>query len=121
MRIMNLRYDWRNMVKGKVRRPAAHPGELLKSAFLDPSGVSARELADWLHVPNNRLSDIIRGRRAITADTALRLAQRFNTTPIYWMNLQSEYDLAKAAAENDYSDIVSVKDEPRRRKHPTSR
>lgn len=63
-----------------------------------PLGLSARALASALKVPANRVSDILRGRRGITADTALRLARHFGTTPEFWLNLQNRYDLETACA-----------------------
>lgn len=79
-------------------RPAApvHPGEVLRAEFLDEIGVSAYALAKALCVPANRITAIINGERAITAETALRLARFFGTTDCFWMNLQSNYDLALA-------------------------
>ncbi len=70
-----------------------HPGEVLAEDYMAPRGVSANKLALDLHVPANRLTEIIRGRRALTADTALRLARYSDTSPTFWMNLQSRYDL----------------------------
>jgi addiction module HigA family antidote len=86
-------------------RIATHPGEILREEFLHPLGLSARQLANEIDTPQNRLSEIIRGRRGITADTALRLARRFDTTPIFWMNLQANYDLSLAVSQHDYSAI----------------
>jgi addiction module HigA family antidote len=79
-------------------RPAApvHPGEVLKAEFPDEIGVSAYALAKALCVPTNRVTAIINGERAITAETALRLARFFGTTDSFWMNLQSNYELAVA-------------------------
>jgi len=74
------------------------PGEILKEEFLEPLGLSQREVARRMKIGPMRLSEIIRGRRSITADTALRLAGVFEgTTPRFWMNLQTNHDLAKAA------------------------
>jgi addiction module HigA family antidote len=73
-----------------------HPGEVLKAEFLDEISVSAYALAKALSVPANRVTAIINGERAITAETALRLARFFGTTDCFWMNLQSSYDLAVA-------------------------
>ena len=86
-------------------RIRTHPGEILREEFLVPLGLSARRLAEDLHIPANRLTEIIRGHRGVTADTAQRLARRFGTTPQFWMNLQTSHDLSRAAAENDYSAI----------------
>ena len=67
---------------------------------MKPAGLSANALATALQIPPNRLSEIVRGRRGITADTALRLARYFGTTPNVWLNLQQSYDLGIAQAQN---------------------
>jgi len=76
--------------------PPIHPGETLREDFLKPLGLSANRLALELRVPVTRVNDVVRGRRTITADTALRLARYFGTTPQFWMNLQANYDLEVA-------------------------
>ncbi len=73
-----------------------HPGEILAEEFMKPLGLSINGLARDLHVPANRIHGIVHGRRAITADTALRLATYFGTAAELWLNLQSEYDLRLA-------------------------
>ena len=73
-----------------------HPGEVLAEDFMAPRGLTANRLALDLHVPANRISDLIRGQRGLTADTALRLGRYFNTAPAFWMNLQAHYDLEVA-------------------------
>jgi addiction module HigA family antidote len=78
------------------RIPFPHPGETLREDFLVPLGMSVNRLALELRVPATRLTEIVRGRRGISADTALRLARYFNTTPKFWLNLQTSYDLAVA-------------------------
>jgi addiction module HigA family antidote len=78
--------------------PFPHPGETIREDFLKPLRMSANKLALELRVPATRMTEIIHGRRGITADTALRLARYFNTTPKFWLNLQASYDLATAAA-----------------------
>ena len=78
----------------QIRFP--HPGETIFEDYLKPLGMSVNRLAIELRVPATRMGEIIHGRRAITADTALRLARYFNTTPKFWMNLQASYDLAVA-------------------------
>ena len=70
-----------------------HPGEVLAEDFMAPRGLTANRLALDLRVPANRISDVVRGKRAITADTALRLGRYFGTSPTMWMNLQAHYDL----------------------------
>ncbi|MGA3039300.1 MAG: HigA family addiction module antitoxin [Bryobacteraceae bacterium] len=76
--------------------PPIHPGATLRGDFLKPLGLTANRLATELFVPVTRVNDIVRGRRAITPDTALRLARYFGTTPQFWINLQSNYDLELA-------------------------
>lgn len=76
-----------------------HPGEVLKEEFLVPFGISANRLATSLGVPANRIAAIVNGERGVTADTAILLGKAFNTTPEFWINLQSHYDLAMARAE----------------------
>ncbi|MFQ5533251.1 MAG: HigA family addiction module antitoxin [Sphingomonadales bacterium] len=75
-------------------RLQTHPGEILREEYLLPLGLSANVLAGELGVPANRISLLVREKRSITADTALRLAKRFKTTPEFWMNAQSNYDLS---------------------------
>jgi addiction module HigA family antidote len=80
------------------RRVRTHPGKVLREEFMKPLGLSANALALALRVPATRIGAIIRERepRAVTADTALRLARCFNTTPQFWLNLQTAYDLSRA-------------------------
>ena len=82
-----------------MNRSPVHPGEILKDE-LDEIGISTAELARQLHVPENRISEVIRRRRNITADTALRLGRWFGTSAEFWMNLQKSYELRKATLEN---------------------
>lgn len=70
-----------------------HPGEILYEEFLVPHGLSANRLAKFIDVPTNRITAIVNGTRAVTADTALRLADAFGTTPEFWQNLQARYEL----------------------------
>ena len=86
------RVDLKGVATGK-RIPLAHPGEILREDFLEPMGISVYALANSIKVPRSRINDIVRGRRAVTADTALRLARYFGTTPEFWINLQAHYDL----------------------------
>ena len=76
-----------------------HPGEVLREEFLVPLGVNAHALAMALKVPAPRINDIVRERRSITPDTALRLARYFGTTAQFWLNLQASYDLKIAERE----------------------
>jgi addiction module HigA family antidote len=93
-----------------MARIRTHPGEILREEFLEPLNMSARQLAEKLRVPANRMSEIAREHRAITADTAIRLGRFFGTTPQFWLNAQSAHDLSKAQSEVDYSDIPSAGD-----------
>lgn len=77
--------------------PFPYPGETIREDFLKPLGMTANRLALALRVPATRMTEIVNGRRGVTADTALRLARYFNTTPKFWLNLQASYDLAVAS------------------------
>ena len=74
-------------------RPPVHPGEVLFEEFLEPTGLSQYRLARDISVPPRRINEIVHGKRAITADTALRLARYFGTTPRFWLNLRAQYEL----------------------------
>lgn len=82
-----------------MSRIRTHPGEVLREEFMEPLGLSANGLAEALGVPQNRISEIARERRQVTADTALRLARYFRTSAVFWLNLQTAHDLSKAEAE----------------------
>ncbi len=73
-----------------------HPGEVLLEEFLIPWGISQNQLAQHMGITTTRLNDIVRGRRGITGDTALRLARATNTSPEFWLNLQALYELETA-------------------------
>jgi addiction module HigA family antidote len=73
--------------------PPVHPGEILREEFLSPLGISQYRLAKETSVPPRRIKEIVRGSRAISADTALRLARYFGTAERFWLNLQTRYDL----------------------------
>jgi len=77
--------------------PFPHPGETILEDFLKPLKMSVNKLALELRVPATRMTEIVHGRRGITADTALRLARYFNTSAKFWLNLQTSYDLARAS------------------------
>ena len=83
---------------GKKLKPV-HPGEILHEEFMKPLGLSMNKLALDLRVPVTRIADIVGERRGVTADTALRLARYFNNAPVFWMNLQTRYDLEVAQDE----------------------
>ena len=84
------------MARRVKKIPPIHPGVTLQEDFLKPLGLSANRLAIELQAPVTRVNDIVRGKRAVTADTALRLARYFGTTPQFWMNLQANFDLEVA-------------------------
>jgi addiction module HigA family antidote len=75
--------------------PPIHPGEILLAEFLEPSGMSQYRLAKGISVSPRRINEIVHGKRAITADTALRLSRFFGTSERFWMNLQVRYDLQR--------------------------
>lgn len=75
-----------------------HPGEVLREEFLQPMGMTAHALAMALQVPAPRINDIVRERRAVTVDTALRMAKYFGTSAEFWMGLQTDFDMASARA-----------------------
>jgi addiction module HigA family antidote len=81
-----------------------HPGEILEEEFMRPLGLSANGLAKAVDVPVTRISEIVRGRRGVTADTALRFGRFFGTSPELWLGLQSEYDLR--VARRDFGESI---------------
>lgn len=81
-------------------RVTTHPGEVLVEEFLKPLGLSVNALAMALRVPATRIGAIVKGERGVTADTALRLARFFGTSPEFWVNMQAMHDLTKARQEN---------------------
>jgi antitoxin HigA-1 len=87
-----------------------HPGEMIREDFLKDYNLTAYALAKAIKVPQSRLSEILKGNRAITADTALRLARYFGNTAQFWMNLQADYDLRMAdpvRIENEVSPLAA--------------
>lgn len=84
------------MVRLPTHREPTHPGEMLLEEFLIPMGISQRELADGIHVPYQRINELVNGRRGITPSTALRLAKFFGNSEGFWMNLQLRWDLYRA-------------------------
>lgn len=85
---------------------ADHPGDILRRQFLEPLALSSNALAMALRVPTPRITELVRGRRGVTADTALRLARYFETSPDFWLAAQAAFDLAEAEALAG-ADIVS--------------
>lgn len=96
------------IARPRKRLANTHPGRFLLTEFMQPHALSANALAAALHVPANRIGAIVNGRRAITADTALRLARYFGTTPELWLNLQKDYELraARAALETEIVSLI---------------
>lgn len=82
------------------RRVTTHPGEMLQEEFMLPLSISQNQLASDLRVPPGRINQIIKGKRGITSDTALRLAKYFGNSPEFWLNLQQMYDLSKTRLES---------------------
>ncbi|MBK5299122.1 MAG: HigA family addiction module antidote protein [Vicinamibacteria bacterium] len=81
----------------RMRRPPTHPGEMLLEEFLKPLGLSQAEAAALMQMTANRLNEIVKGKRGVTADTAWRLSTLLGTSPEVWMNLQMHWDLWHAA------------------------
>jgi addiction module HigA family antidote len=86
------------IIEDRIMPPIAHPGRLLKRE-IKARNLSANRLALDLGVPSGRITDILNGRRSITADTAVRLARYFGNSPQFWLNLQSQYDIAVVEGE----------------------
>ena len=84
--------DLSEVTSGKRLDPV-HPGEILREEFLEPFELSVYELANEIHVPRSRVNDIVRGKRSITTDTALRLSRFFGTSAEFWIDLQTRHDL----------------------------
>ncbi len=89
------------------RLPPIHPGEILREEYLKPLRLSGNRLATALHVAPQRINEIVNERRAISADTALRLGRYFDTTPAFWMGLQAAYELEIAERETG-ADIAAI-------------
>ena len=87
------------MIRVPTNRTPTHPGEMLLEEFLTPMNLTQRELADAIHVPYQRINDLVNGRRGMTPATALRLGRYFGNTPAFWMNLQLRWDLYFALQE----------------------
>lgn len=96
------------MVRIPSDRSPTHPGLMLREEFLGPLGITQRELADAIHVPYQRVNEIINEKRGITPNTALRLAKYFGNTPGFWMNLQLRFDLYQAQ-KVDIDEIKNIR------------
>ena len=91
-----------------THRPPTHPGDMLLNEFLTPMGLTQRELADAIHVPYQRINEIINGKRGITPSTALRLARFFGMSADFWMNVQLRWDLY-AAQQSEADTLQSIR------------
>ena len=96
------------MIKNNLR--PIHPGEILREEFLLPLGLSANALSLALRVPATRIHEVVRQRRGITSDTAIRLARHFNTTPQFWLNLQTNFNLKQTSIQ--MGDIIDREIQP---------
>jgi addiction module HigA family antidote len=81
------------MIRIPTHRTPTHPGEMLSEEFLKPMGLTQRQLSDAIHVPYQRINEIVNGRRGVTPSTALRLSKFFGVSPDFWLNLQLRWDL----------------------------
>lgn len=94
------------------KRKPFTPGEILQEEFLEPSGLTQGELAEWMGVPRRRVNEILRGRRAVSPDSAVRLSKVFGTTPEYWLNLQMRLELWEVMHDprlkREYAKLKSV-------------
>ena len=95
------------MVRIPTHRQPTPPGEMLLEEFLLPMGITQRQLADAIHVPYQRINEIVNGRRGITPATALRLAKFFGVSPDFWMNLQMRWDLYHAQ-QTESNDLMGI-------------
>ena len=96
------------MIRIPTHRAPTHPGEMLLEEFLRPMGLTQREFAEAIHVPYQRVNEIINGRRGITPSTALRLAKFFGISPDFWMNLQLRWDLY-FAKQSEADNLKTIK------------
>ncbi|NUQ78221.1 MAG: HigA family addiction module antidote protein [Polyangiaceae bacterium] len=96
------------MPRMPTRRKPTHPGEMLSLEFLAPLGMTQVQLAERIGVPFQRVNQIVRQKRAVTPDTALRLARLFRTTPEFWLNLQQAWDLYEALRSPSADRIAAI-------------
>ena len=96
------------MIRIPSNRAPTHPGEMLLEEFLTPMGLTQRDLADSIHVPYQRINEIINGRRGVTPSTALRLSKFFGVSPDFWMNLQLRWDLY-FTQQSEAADLKTIK------------
>ena len=99
------------MIRIPTHRTPTHPGEMLLEEFLKPMGIAQKELAKAIHVPYQRVNEIINGRRGVTPSTALRLGKYFRVSADFWMNIQLRWDLY-FAQQSEAEDLKSIKPLP---------
>lgn len=99
--------DSYKLILPKERAPS-HPGEILLKEFLEPYGMTQKELARRIRVSYPRVNELIHKKRGVTPDTALRLSRLFGTTPQFWLKLQLTYDLYQTKQQGDYEDIEPI-------------
>ena len=97
------------MVRVPTKRAPTHPGEMLLEEFLNPMQITQKELADAIHVPYQRVNELVNKKRGITPSTALRLARFFNVSADFWLNLQVRWDLYKAQ-QAESADLATIQD-----------
>lgn len=95
------------MIRIPTHRTPTHPGEMLLEDFLKPMGLTQQQLADGIHVPYQRVNELINGKRGVTPSTALRLSRFFGNTPEFWMNLQMRWDIY-FAQQSEAADLDSI-------------
>ena len=95
------------MIRIPTHRTPTHPGEMLLEEFLKPMGLTQQQLADGIHVPYQRVNELVNGKRGMTPSTALRLAKFFGTSPDFWMNLQMRWDIY-FAQQTEVDDLESI-------------
>ena len=89
------------------KRTSTHPGEVLKSEFIEPLGLTQTQLAKHLNIPIQRINELVRGKRGITPDTAWLLSKSLGTSPEFWMNLQVNYDLTSISPPKGVKRLVA--------------
>jgi len=89
-------------------RITTHPGTILLNEYLDPMGLTQKEVADHLDIPIQRINEIVRGKRGISPDTAWLLSEAFDTSPEFWLNLQSMYDLSSTRPDKHIESLKAI-------------
>ena len=97
------------MIRIPTKRVPTHPGEMLLEEFLIPMEITQRELADAIHVPYQRVNELVNQKRGVTPSTALRLARFFNVSPDFWLNLQVRWDLYKVQ-QSEKNELKAIQD-----------